>query len=65
MSLSPRSVAIGAILVTLVGLAVGGIVGFRDYAPGRVSPMWPMWLIWLLPLVILIPLAIRWRRRRT
>jgi hypothetical protein len=64
MTLSPRAVAIGAILVTLVGLVAGGIADFRDYAAGRVSLMWPMWLIWLVPLVIWIPFAIRWRRRR-
>jgi hypothetical protein len=64
MSLAPRSVAIPAILLTLIGFIAGGIVGFRDYVPGRVSPMWPMWLIWLSMLGISIPFVTRWRRRR-
>jgi hypothetical protein len=65
MSSSPQSVAVGAILVTLVALVAGGIVGFLDYARGHVLPMWPMWLIWFAPLVVGIPILIRVRRRRT
>lgn len=64
MSLSPRSVAIGATLVGIMAFIAGGIVAFRGHAPGRVPPMWPLWLMGLATVVVSILLAIQWRRRR-
>jgi hypothetical protein len=64
MSLSPRSVAIGIPVVGIIAFVVGGIVGFRDYAPGRVAPMWPMLLLAVSMLVVSIPIALRRHRRR-
>jgi hypothetical protein len=64
MSLAPRSVAMGAALVAVIGLIAGGAEAFREYTAGRLSPVWPMWLLWLSGLVVWILITTLCPRRR-